>query len=267
LLGHAEYEIDEALVQSLVDDNGLSQAAADELRTIRGQRFQSEARLQETIETFNSSAELFGDDIFFSLLRKATIEDCGKKALLPGAVEPGSVEPGAVEVDEDPAGVVARERIASGDLSDFTTSASGKRLVIDPERGRFLFLGDPPPGKVKVTYHYGFSGKIGAGSYSRPGVEVLSPDQIHQDGGALTGAAIENEGVTQINDSATYGPIGDKLSVKNLTLQAANSQRPYLRMDSNWVLNTGNNTDAQLRLDGLWIGAKDTHEIILRGDY
>jgi hypothetical protein len=74
--------------------------------------------------------------------------------------------------------------------------------------------------------------------------------------------------VTQINDSGTYGPISDKLQVLDLTLQAANQERPFLRLESNWVLRTQPNADAELLLDGIWIGSiGGNFALILRGDY
>jgi hypothetical protein len=174
--------------------------------------------------------------------------------------------PDAISV-EAPEGEIAPAQIVAGDLSDWSANPPGKRLVIDPGRGRLLFLGDAPDGDVKVTYHYGFSGEIGAGTYDRREVEDLTPDQIHEGGGEIPAGGIENEGVTQINDSATYGPVGSKNKVKDLTLQAANYQRPYLRLESNWTFNTLETEDSELTLDGLWIGAAGNYEIILRGDY
>ena len=183
----------------------------------------------------------------------AIIDDCGKKALLPDAVQ-------VIEGKKS----ILREQIVAGNLSNWTANAPNKRLVIDPERGRFLFLGNAPAGDVTVVYHYGFSGKIGAGTYARRYIEGKNPDlEVLPGGGATT---ILTNGITQINDSATYGPVSN-LSVKNVTLQAANHQRPYMRLKSNWILNAGMNTDAELTLDGLWIGSAGKHEVILQGNY
>lgn len=189
-------------------------------------------------------------------LMRCRVLNYAKSALVPDAVNV-----------EEPDGEIAPDQIVAGDLSDWSANPPGKRLVIDPERGRLLFLGDAPDGDVKVTYHYGFSGEIGAGTYDRRDVEDLTPDQIHQGGGEIPADGIENEGVTQINDSATYGPIGSKNKVRDLTLQAANYQRPYMRLESNWTFNTLETEDSELTLDGLWIGAAGNYEIILRGDY
>ena len=269
LLGHAEYEITEALIQMLVNDHGLSQAAADELRifsevrrdsqsTNRGTRFRSENRLQNTFDTLVNSAELLDPGVYLPLIRSAIIDDCGKKALLPDAVQ---------VIVAQPEGEVPREQIVAGNLSNWSASAPGKRLVIDAERGRFLFL-DGGVGDVTVSYHYGFSGKIGAGTYDRRHVDETTPTSgVPPGGGPLLEPMISDDGITQINDSATYGPISDKSSIEKATLQAANQQRPYLRLASDWVLDTGTNTDAELTLDGLWIGGSGNYEIILQGDY
>ncbi len=40
-------------------------------------------------------------------------------------------------------------------------------VAVDPELGRIAFLNKPLPKRVEVSYCYGFSGDIGAGSYSR----------------------------------------------------------------------------------------------------
>jgi hypothetical protein len=118
-----------------------------------------------------------------------------------------------------------------------------------------------------VTYYYGFAGEIGAGTYDRRGVEDHTPTQQHSDGGVLGPGDIDADGVTQINDNATYGPLANKLTVRSLVFQAANQRRPYLRLGQNWVLNTGANQDATLLLDGLWLGADGDFAVVLRGDY
>jgi len=258
VLGHAEYLIDEALVQQLVSA-GLASAAADDLRTLRGVRFVSEARLRETLATLPQHAALLAPAVYASLLAGALVADCGKQALLPGAVL----------VEDAPGVAVPPVQTAAGNLRDWVANAAVERVVIDPERGRLLFaVGGPPAAGSSVTYHYAFSGEIGAGTYSRGRVESRTPSFTHQDGGAVPSAGLANDGVTQLEDSATYGPIGDKLQVRDLTLQAANQQRPYVRLESNWVLNTGaGNQESELLLDGLWLGAAGNFAVILRGDY
>jgi hypothetical protein len=180
-----------------------------------------------------------------------------KKALIPDALS----------VEEVPGATVPNPMVVAGNLETWTANAPGKRLVVDPERGRLLFLGTPPAAGSTATYHYGFSGEIGAGTYDRREVEARKPRFTHAGGGAIAAGSIDNNGVTQIEDSATYGPIGNKLAVEKLTLQAANQERPYVQLQSNWVLNTGSNEDAELLLDGLWLGGAGKFAVVLRGDY
>jgi hypothetical protein len=256
LLDHAEYTIQEALILELVDQ-GLDPLAADDLRTLRGVRFASEGRLREMLELLDHSADILLAAIYERLLAGALVEECGKHALMPDAVA----------VEEAPGATVPPERTVAGNLEGWTGNAPGKRVVIDPERGRFLFIGGPPGAGSTASYHYGFAGEIGAGTYDRLDVEDREPVIASSGGGPLGAGDIANNGVAQIDDSATYGPISDKLSVQHLTLQAANGERPYLLLASNWVLNTGANDDADLLLDGLWLGSQGDHAVVLRGDY
>lgn len=190
------------------------------------------------------------------------LEDCGKQALIPNAVR----------VEEASGVEVSAKQTVAGCLIDWKADVSGNRLVIDPKSGRFKFLGNEPAGPVIVTYHYGFSGEIGAGTYSRPKVERREPTAMpnlnaRNSGGTILSGHIDNKGITQIDDSATYSGIGDKLQVQNLTLQARSQQRPYIRLNSNWVLRTLDNGGSKLMLDGIWLGSKGNFAVILRGVY
>jgi hypothetical protein len=175
--------------------------------------------------------------------------------------------PEAIQVYQAPNDPVLPADIVAGDLSQWPIGDPGKRLVIDPERGRLQFFGSPPAA-CTVTYHYGFSGEVGAGTYSRPAVEQRRPDsEVPPGGGQIDFTTLLNQGVTQIGDSATYGPIAGKRQVSDLTLQAANQQRPYIRLTTNWVLRTPSEADANLLLDGLWLGSDGNFAVILQGDY
>jgi len=263
LLGHAEFEITEALILALTAAHGLGAVEADELRGRRGQRFGSERRLRRTLASLPASATFLAPAFYRDLAAGALVEDCGKAALLPAFGQDG-----AVAVDEAPGVVVARELTTSGNLAAWNAAAPGKNLVIDPVRGRVLFLAGAPAAGSRISHHYGFPGEIGAGGFDRREVEERTPDRHHQGGGTIPASGIENSGVTQIDDSATYGPVGNKSAVANLTLQAANQERPYLELAGDWVLSSGANEDAELLLDGLWIGTQAAPvSLILRGDY
>jgi len=261
LLGHGEYVITEALAQNLESNFGVTPAVADKLRTFKGFHFPSEARLKQMLELLNEPS-LISAAVYREILSKSLISDCGKAALLPEAIS----------VEESQGASLAPEDISSGDLSQWPIADPGKRLVIDPECGWLQFFNLPPDTGSTVTYYYGFAGEIGAGTYSRPEVELRKPTVLpninaQNSGGTILANRIANNGVTQIDDSTTYQGVGDKLQVQDLTLQAANQQRPYIRLTRNWILRTTPDTDARLLLDGLWLGSSGNYAVILRGDY
>ncbi len=256
LLGHAEYVVTESLVQKLEDDFAVPMAAATKLRRLRGFRFPSEARLRQILGLLNEPS-LVAPAALAEILTRALVMDCAKAALLPEAIS----------VEEAPNTALDPVDIGAGDLSQWPIADPDKRLVIDPERGRLQFFNTPPAAGSTVTYHYGFAGNIGAGTYSRTDAESRAPDSTVQGGGSINAAALLNNGVTQISDSATYGSVADKLQVTDLTLQAASQQRPYIRLSKNWVLRTPVDTDARLLLDGIWLGSAGDFAVILRGDY
>jgi len=59
--------------------------------------------------------------------------------------------------------------------------------------------------------------------------------------------------VVQVMDSATYSDPPDFTAVRDCTLQAAEEQRPYLKLNNFWRF-TSDAPGAELTLDGLWIG-------------
>ena len=256
LLGHAEYVIGAGLAQTLAQNFGVPASATDKLATLRGRRIPFEARLRQLIELLNEPA-LLGAAAFQEILTAALVADCGKAALAPTALA----------VEDAPGAVVDRTHLTAGNLGQWPLADPGKRLVVDPERGRLQFFGAAPAAGCTVTYHYGFSGEIGAGSYSRRAAEGRVPDAHLQAGGQINAAQLANSGVTQIDDSRTYGPVADKLQVTDLVLQAANQQRPYIRLAKDWILRTPAAGDAHLVLDGLWLGSSGPFAVILRGDY
>lgn len=261
-LGHAEYLVTEGTVLALIAAPGLTPAAAADLRKLREQPFPSESRLGDALAAMPTQAELLGAFVFPALLRLALIADCGKRALLQRSI-----------VVESPVGTpVPTEQIVAGNLATWTAVAPGKRLVIDPERGRMLFVGVPPATVPRVSYHYGFSAAIGAGSYDRapfvlpPTVPTLAANA------AVTAAAIDAgtaavQGVTELGDSSTFGPAANKSGLANAQIQAANLQRPYLSIAADWTLDSTPSTQSVLALEGLWIGAGGNFSVILAGDY
>jgi len=73
------------------------------------------------------------------------ITDCAARAV-----------PRSILVESPPGTVIARETIRRRDLSQWTATAPGKELVIDPLRGRLLFVGAAAPDVTpRVGYCYG----------------------------------------------------------------------------------------------------------------
>jgi hypothetical protein len=253
LLGHAEYVIGETLIQALASA-GMAAAAVAELGRLRGVHFRDEARLRAQIDRLSNKATILA--FIDQILRGALVAECGKGKLLPTAVE----------VDA-PGGAVPAEQIVAGNLSDWSAAPPGKALVIDPEHGRFKLLGGPPAGALSVTYHYGFSGTIGAGAYDRRDDLVAAPAaSLVGGGGAIATADIPLSGSLEIPDSATYSPVASRFGIGDLVVQGANFQRPYLGLNADWVL-TAAGANATLTLDGLWIGGHGAHAVELAGDW
>ena len=172
-----------------------------------------------------------------------------KQALVPAAI---GVDLGS--------GVPEPAATTSGaNLGDFSATAAGMTLLVDPERGRFKALGGVPSRPVSVDYHYGFSADIGAGPFDRRRALVdlaaLPTRVLKSGGGAIAAADLPLDGGLQIDDSKSYGPVADRTGVRRLVVQAADRQRPYVRLDAAWTLTAdAAATDDTLVLSGLWIG-------------
>ena len=274
LLGHGTYLITEVIIQQLTAlPAALSPPAVDELRIIAGLIFKNESSLLNIISTLSTSAEIMNSDILLPLLSFSLMSDCGKSVLLPDAqtVLRKPLDSNSIVVGfEAPADeVFTTEKITAANLLFWPITIS-KELAIDPENGRFMFLNAPPNiADIYIAYHYGFSGPVGAGSYERRWIVNSVPGKIKTGGGALTFADLLNNGITQIDDSKTYGPVANKMVIEKMVLQSKSEQRPYVSLENIWVLNSGPNLNSNITLDGLWIGAKGNiaAEIILRGDY
>jgi hypothetical protein len=281
LLGAASYMITEELIDNLIG-HGLSQPAAQELSHYAGTVFRNEARLRETIETLSQSAAILA--LFEQLLEGALTDDSPKAHLIPSAIQP---DPSAVAVatgaDKD-AAPLEPPRIAAGNLADWGASlgtlAPEITLVIDPQLGRFRSL-TPPTGNVWVpVYHYGFSGNIGAGTYGkRDSLVTEDVTAIPNGGNTDPGPVVLNippppvAGVFELEDSKTYLPDGDITGIDNLTLQAADFERPYVKRvapaGAQWVFAAEPKTPVPpgepepetnfryLTLTGLWVGIEE----------
>lgn len=272
------------------------------LRRFRGQRLPNEARLFQISEVLAAALRnaLRNPLAWYSLLVAALIAECGKRALLPIGVFPTDTAPSSTAEDSSDASVVvktfrgdlvpprfvpaARELVVGGDLSNWTATVPGvaKEWLIDPRRGRLRWVGAGAAPQPLVSYYYGFSGETGAGGYDR--AEFLTAAVTHniRNGGAIqttlpAGANFLPPGgippppivhhVVEVLDSANYTPIDDRDQITQLEFRAANRRRPYLRLTHDWLLDTSVNTESELTLDGLWIGADGPRSIRLLGDY
>jgi hypothetical protein len=258
VLGNAEFEIGEGLVLDLVANHGLPAAAATELRTLRGYRLTSDARLVSALAELPAVSAWLTSARLLTIRADALVTDCGQAALVPNAIR---VREGA--------NPVARELVTAGDLTTWALSPPGRRAVIDPERGRLRFVGVAPGSDLGVRYHYGFSAPIGAGTYDRRDIEGGVPSVVLRGGGAIGGASLPAAGLTQIDDDGTYriGSGANRNDITGLSIQAGNQRRPFLALTSSLRLGTAAGAGANLTLDGLWIGAAGGTEIVLAGDF
>ena len=304
LLGDARYQISMDLLDGLtfpVD----TPITAEALSSLVGVPFRNEARLRQTIQALVpnfeelSESELAAFEALFDELLAVAITPSSPKAYL--VPSPFQIDPTAVSIAEglalDPTNTsldvepIPHQRIVPGNLADWGASlvdedaglsllSSEKRLVIDPERGRFWFP-SPPGDNVPVwvpIYHYGLAGNIGAGTYDRrasleANISAISTGDINDPGPIAwtvpsLAPPLEVNGF-QFEDSKTYQPSGDlTLGIDRVTFQAANLQRPYVQRSgpdvTEWVFTSPDDPSLEdsngiphprsLILDGLWIG-------------
>ena len=311
LLNNAEFDITEqdlALLNTLLTSPPIAltnpQAAVvlDLLRRFREERIPSEARLFQisAILPLLQQNALRNPVVWYPLLVASLIDECGKRGLLPQGVYASNTAPTSTDEDTSDASIVVktfrndlvpqrfvpvpRELIVAGDLRNFTATVGGvaKDWLIDPRRGRLRWVGAGAAPQPLVSYHYGFSGPIGAGGYDRAEFLTSAVTRTISGGGAIQTAVPGNPNflpsgsqppppivrdVAEIRDSANYTPIDDRNQITQLEFRAANRRRPYLRLTHNWLLDTSANTESELTIDGLWIGADGAFQIRLLGDY
>jgi hypothetical protein len=139
------------------------------------------------------------------------------------------------------------------------------QFQIDPETGRFWFLGSPPGEPVSVSYSFGFSSAIGAGQNPAALPSIVAPiATVGVSAGTTidsTLTAVAHDTTLQFSDSTTFtGPTVDPgqntAPPTNLALVAASGARPVLRWKTpaTWTLTGRNGT---LVLQGLWLQGAD----------
>jgi hypothetical protein len=149
---------------------------------------------------------------------------------------------------------------------------ASEQYEIDPEHGRFTApSGQRAATGLQVGYCQGVASTIGAGGFDRriPGVSPAqgpAATQVIQGGGALPAV---NAGVVEIADSLTYDGAPDVSAETDLSLRAANMQRPLVRFEvpakgrAGWTFTGGAQTLA-LKLDGLFLSGAD---LVLAGSF
>lgn len=278
LLGDAQYMITGAVIQQVLSDpdltlvGGLTAQQSSDIQTLYGYLFRNESQLVTVFAPYNSLKAFVSTpppNNFFSLLLKYAITVCGKSQLLPGAI--------SVSTTTFPNGIPV-ENITSANLSKTTAAyiaslaaaSFNKIIAIDPERGRFMFL-NPAANVTNLSpsYYMGFSGPLGAGTYSRPVMKLTAPFVNISNGGPITIASIPLNGILQVDDNRTYGPVADPAAFQSLVVQSADRKRPYIVLDQSWTFQTTAGAAVNLTLDGLWIGGdgKGQWNIILKGDF
>jgi hypothetical protein len=138
---------------------------------------------------------------------------------------------------------VPADDIVAADLTDWHYRPPDGKIAVDPKLGRFAVAHDRDVG-MTVSYHYGFTGDVGAGEYARtltqPRDSVIyrvgAGEQFTTIGEAIERWESEKElrrhAVIEIADSGAYT---ENLDVEidaesSLQIRAANRVRPVLTM-------------------------------------
>ena len=147
LLNNQEYEISE---KDIVELNLGQLAIVEGLKSIVGIEYPTKRILKTWVKSLPGGNSFINNlTRWHGLLNKSIIEDCGKSQLLPNAIS-------IFSPDEFP-----KEKVTSSRLSKEAKVPSEYKIVLDPEKGEFILRKEPDD--VKVNYHYGLSGPIGAG--------------------------------------------------------------------------------------------------------
>ena len=255
LLGAAHY---------VLERGDIPPGLEPQLSRLLGVLFRDEARLRRILATLLTPAQF--NAAIYPILAAAITANSPKRQLYPAAV---AVSVGADT--DDPA--LPRERMLAANLADWGATlgiAAGKQLAIDPHRGRFLLTAPPLAGtRVFVPVHQtGLFGPLGASSYDRrnsvvPATVPPFPDGGITEPGPVTSFPMPNIGVKTFLNSKTYQPDspagGIVTGVQQLTIQAADGQRPYVRLvpdggGTSWTFRADPAAPAVLAIDGLWLG-------------
>ncbi len=165
--------------------------------------------------------------------------------------------------------------IVCKNLSTWNRPPAGQ-VAIDVALGRIAFAAGEAPDNLRVSYHYGFSGDLGGGTYDRRRRRTSDdpPDTIANPASLDDLIRVPSPGITTLTDAVNRAQtfwVGDSsrriviqieddrtyteamtlnVSGRELVLQAANRHRPTLIGTLNI---TGSNPQARLTLSGLLI--------------
>ena len=150
------------------------------------------------------------------------------------------------------------------DLSDWSNLPKNK-IAIDPVLGRLAFPSEASPQKVRVTYYYGFSAKLGGGEYRRANSFALDLQHVLRvpsekptlqealNDLAGSGGVVEIE----VNDCFAETPTINVARDTTLELRAAEGRRPILRMEDDLRIIGGENSI--VILNGLLVSGGGLH--------
>ncbi|NVK87000.1 MAG: hypothetical protein HWE13_02680 [Gammaproteobacteria bacterium] len=253
------------------------EAAVNDFSLLVGQRFNHRQALLRVLSGLSAAATLTSPGIQTELLARSLIRDCGSAALLPngsdvqpwsseGDPEDGSYGTPAIRVgfitESDP---IARPRTRAAKLRDWAPPLlPNVDLTISPADGRMVLEADGHALRtVMVNYQVGMMAPIGAGAYSRV-TDFPAADAVWQNSSVAAGTPAN--GVAAVLDSHTYASPQNQLAVINTQVYAAADERPYFVLNNHWRLSAGED-DAQLLLDGLWLGCRNPRNVILDGNF
>jgi hypothetical protein len=241
-----------APIASLID----RQNAAADLRKLVGQRFIGRDALRRVLAGLPQAAILTALGVLSGLLVRALDPECGSAALAAAH---------AIELRVLAGAPVDRDALRGADLSTWPTPViPSVDLLVDPARGRFIFdPGATPPEDLRVRYRTGMGVSIGAGGYDRE-IDSQAPTLHWQQRSSAPG--VPTNGILQLDDSTTFANPPNQGALTDLTIRAADGQRPYVRLLADWQLGAAG-ANRTLSLDGLWIGALPGGQLRLAGDY
>jgi hypothetical protein len=235
----------------------------------------SEARLRQSLHAALSTAQF--DSLIYTLLAGAITPDSPRSRLMPDAVA-------VTLANALTAPAVPQERMLPAQLADWgggTLAANGHSCALDPQLGRLLVFGALGTAQVFLPGHHigallpvGASTASRAGSLRTSGVNTV-PDGGPAQAGPVTGFGFVSTGVQQFGSSKTYEPTAPAANtvaaVQQLTLQAADRERPYVRLipgaaGTSWTFTADPKPAGadptlpanrrELVIDGLWLGLR-----------